>query len=259
DRQNLWRAIWRHGPSQGRGLGSTIVGTAQGTVSYQPQVDRHPQQGCRLTDATVKVHVLITLPEWRRARFAPESEIDYWKCVRGTVTVHELRHAQIWRETAEKLDREFGRLSGWMPCSQLGLEMKASADEIVGAGMRRQRQFDEEDYSRRRYDRCVEADEELIERRWPVRNASTATSLQIDSGRRRFADASASATKRAEPASEAGREPTTQSSMTAGDAGSNWGSGVPSDLASLALLVGGGLLAALGSLAFAMWVVPKDR
>ncbi len=150
--EDIWTAIRRFGPFI---QGKHAVGSAQGRLKWSGLSIARRGHTCRLEAHTVDVEVVMTLPEWWRARSAPADQLAYWQCIERTVTIHEKRHAEIWRETGEAIDRAFRRFDDWMPCDELRAAIGETGNRLFQEGARRQRVFDDEDRRRRRYEQCV--------------------------------------------------------------------------------------------------------
>ena len=150
DAASISQAIRRFGPEAGRT--HAIAATAAQT-SWTRTLQRGPS-GCKVKSIEVTMNVALALPTWQgRSRATPELQ-KYWDCVAKTVTTHEKRHAQIWRETGHKLDKELGELTDWMPCGQLDEQLKETADRIQSSARGRQSAFDDEERRRPRYEQC---------------------------------------------------------------------------------------------------------
>jgi predicted secreted Zn-dependent protease len=150
DSASLWQAIRRFGPEAG---GAHAIGTAGAKTSWTRTLQRGPL-GCKLKTIDVTMNVSLALPTWQgRSRAAPDLQ-KYWDCVAKTVTTHEKRHAQIWREAGHKLDTELNALTAWLPCGQLDEQLKETADRIQSEARGRQAAFDDEDRRRPRYEQC---------------------------------------------------------------------------------------------------------
>lgn len=150
--EDIWTAIRRYGPFI---QGKHAVGSAAGRLKWSDLSIARRGHVCRLEAHVVQVEVVMTLPEWWRARNAPDDQLTYWQCIERTVTVHEQRHAEIWRETAEAIDRAFRRLDDWMGCDELRAAIGETGNRLFQEGARRQREFDDADRRRRRYEQCV--------------------------------------------------------------------------------------------------------
>ncbi len=149
--EDIWTAIRRYGPFI---QGQHAVGSATGRLKWSDLSIARRGHDCRLERRAVSVSVVMTLPEWWRARSAPADQLDYWRCIERTVTIHEKRHAEIWRETAHAIDRALGRLDDWMPCDELRANIGATADRLYREGVSRQHGFDADDRRRQRYQQC---------------------------------------------------------------------------------------------------------
>ncbi len=149
--EDIWTAIRRYGPLV---QGKHAVGSASGQLNWSDLSIARRGGDCRLERHTVGVTVVMTLPEWWRAGRAPDDQRTYWQCIERTVTVHERRHAEIWRETAHAIDRALGRLDDWTPCNELRAAISTTANRLYQEGASRQRAFDDEDGRRRRYQQC---------------------------------------------------------------------------------------------------------
>lgn len=150
DGASIWQAIRRIGPEVG---GTHAIGTTGAKTSWTRTLQRGPL-GCKVKRIDVTMNVSLALPAWQgRSRAAPELQ-KYWDCVAKTVTTHEKRHAQIWREAGHKLDNELSTLTEWMPCGQLDEQLKETAERIQTEARGRQSAFDDEDRRRPRYEQC---------------------------------------------------------------------------------------------------------
>lgn len=147
----IWAALNRYGPLVD---GRAAIGAASAQLRWSDvRIERSPQ-GCRVPGAKVHVSVTLTLPDWERKRQASLAMQQYWASVEDTVTVHEQRHATIWRETGEKIDRGLRALSVWMPCEDFEQRIADATEAVYRDGRRRQRSFDEDDRRQRRYQMC---------------------------------------------------------------------------------------------------------
>lgn len=149
--EDIWTAIRRYGPFI---QGKHAVGSATGRLKWSDLSIARRGHDCRLERRSVSVSVVMTLPEWWRARSAPADQLDYWRCIERTVTIHEKRHAEIWRETGHAIDRALGRLDDWMPCDELRATIGDTADRLYQEGIRRQHGFDADERRRQRYQQC---------------------------------------------------------------------------------------------------------
>lgn len=147
----VWAALNRYGPLvDGRGA----IGAAKASIRWYDIKIRRTAQGCMVDSAKVHVGVKLILPEWERAwRVTPDMQ-SYWACVERTVTTHEQRHAEIWRETGERIDRGLRALSTPMACDELNVRIGETANRLYREGARRQLEFDEADRARPRYQMC---------------------------------------------------------------------------------------------------------
>ena len=147
---SIWQAIRRFGPEAG---GAHAIGTTAAKTSWTRTLQRGPL-GCKVKTIDVTMNVALALPTWQgRSRATPELQ-KYWDCVAKTVSTHEKRHAQIWRDSGHKLDTELSALTDWMPCGQLDEQLKETADRIQSDARGRQAAFDDEDRRRPRYEQC---------------------------------------------------------------------------------------------------------
>lgn len=147
----IWAALNRYGPLvDGRGA----IGAAQARIRWYDMRTKRSAKGCMLDSAKVHVSVTLILPEWERAwRTSPDMQ-QYWTCVERTVTTHEQRHAEIWRETGEHIERSLRALAVWMPCDELQLRIEDATNGLYKQGQRRQVEFDAADRRRPRYQLC---------------------------------------------------------------------------------------------------------
>lgn len=151
--EQIWQGIRRWGPTGGdMHSRSVIVGQAGGKVSWKWSYAQGGG-GCRVQRSDVFVAVVIRLPDWRYRAFASNEQKAYWDCIESTVTEHENRHAEIWRETGSEIDRAVSRLSA-SSCGELNAVINATGNRIHADGQARQRTFDVEDGKRGRYERC---------------------------------------------------------------------------------------------------------
>lgn len=148
----IWAALNRYGPLvDGRGA----IGAAQARIRWYDMRTKRSARGCMLDSAKVQVSVTLILPEWERAwRTSPDMQ-QYWACVERTVTTHEQRHAEIWRETGERIERSLQSLAAWMPCDELQLRIEDATNGHYKVGQRRQMEFDAADRRRPRYQLCA--------------------------------------------------------------------------------------------------------
>lgn len=149
--EEIWAAVRRYGPFV---RGQHGVGAASGRLNWSDLAIGHRGDRCRLEGHIVTMDVVMTLPEWRRVNDAPDDERSYWRCIERVLTAHEKRHAEIWRETADSVDRALRRLDDWMPCDDLRTAISETADRIYEDGAHRQRVFDADDRRLQRYKEC---------------------------------------------------------------------------------------------------------
>ena len=150
-RKAIWHGLRRNGP---RVDGQRALGSAMGVVRWQFDWARE-RGSCRIRRFRVFVDVEIILPKWRMEDVFPSQVNDYWQCVKRTVTRHENRHAEIWYETAYRIDKLIAtQLRGPLPCHNLKAHVDHKIDPVFQEGRRRQTQFDKADFARRRYAQC---------------------------------------------------------------------------------------------------------
>ncbi len=147
---DLWKSIGRFGPKLD---GSDAIGTTGGSVAWGPYKATRTPQGCVIKDLKVDVSVKILLPEWQLSYTGTPASQAFWDCVVRTVTIHENRHAEIWRETGDRIDRALLGL-GPIPCNDVKSRVDQVARAIHGEGRERQAAFDAEDKRKRRYEQC---------------------------------------------------------------------------------------------------------
>ncbi len=150
-RREMWDAIRDWGPSQN--LNSYIVGQAKPRIGYSYQL-RQRKGRCRFEKLDVTVGVVLRLPSWDLKDFAKPDLRRYFACVLRTVTVHEKRHAQIAYEAGERIEARFmSELNGGQ-CRGFAERAKSVYHEVLAEHGRRQADFDQRDYARRRYEKC---------------------------------------------------------------------------------------------------------
>lgn len=149
-RHDVREAIRMFGPMV---RGKEAIGSARGRIGTSYKFHRGVR-GCTITDALVKVNVVMRLPGWDLKASAKPDVRRYFGCFQRTVTVHEKRHGEIWRETGQAIEKAMFNELRDVPCKAF----KARATEIYNReyrrGRQRQRDFDTRDYKRNRYQRC---------------------------------------------------------------------------------------------------------
>jgi predicted secreted Zn-dependent protease len=150
-RREIWEAIRDWGPSQN--LSSYIVGQAKPRIGYSYRL-RQKGGRCRFETLDVSVGVVIRLPSWDLKGFAKPALQQYFGCILKTVTVHEQRHAQIAYEAGERIEARFRSELEGAQCSTFADRAKAIYHEVLEEHGRRQSDFDQRDYARRRYEKC---------------------------------------------------------------------------------------------------------
>lgn len=149
-RADVRQAIRTFGPLV---RGKEAIGSARGQIGTSYKFERSGGR-CTITDATVKVNVVMRLPSWEFDGSAKRDVRGYFGCFQRTVTVHEKRHGQIWRETGQAIEKSMYRELRDLPCNSFKSRAKHIYDREYRIGRQRQRTFDEEDYQRPRYQRC---------------------------------------------------------------------------------------------------------
>ena len=135
-------------------FGEHTIGTTTSKMSWQRRA-RVSGSECRLEKVDIGLSVLISVPEWSLRDYARPDQQRNWDCIERLVTVHEHRHAEIWRETAQHMHREMTALTQPMSCSDLDQSLIRTFNEIQMRGKRRQAAFDDEERTSGRYERCV--------------------------------------------------------------------------------------------------------
>jgi len=151
-REGIWNAIRRYGKTNHKSS-STVVGWANLAIGYRVEYEKRGSV-CRPTNVRVDVRAIINLPHWSFVHQASPDVRDYYSCVKETVTVHERRHGDIARKTGEELERRLIQRLDGIPCREHTDRAKAIYEAVLADGSRRQRQFDERDYARNRYQKC---------------------------------------------------------------------------------------------------------
>lgn len=145
----IWNNLRRYGP-----LAGAAIGAARGRLSWRYK-GRCSPKGCVVATARVSVDVTLMLPKWERSRTAAPAIRAYWTCVEETVTTHENRHAAIWRETGERIDRALHAMTDPVPSADFDDRVNEIANRLHREGVRRQAVFDEEDGRKPRYQLCA--------------------------------------------------------------------------------------------------------
>jgi predicted secreted Zn-dependent protease len=147
----LWKGLQRNGPFAHTGI---IVGTTKSNASLTRTVQQ-TAKGCLLKSAEVNMTLLVTLPAWSWRNSAPPEHQAYWDCVERTVTIHENRHVEIWKETAHGIDTTLSELTVPMPCADLNGRVTEVFNLLMQEGRARQATFDADDRKRQRYEKCL--------------------------------------------------------------------------------------------------------
>jgi predicted secreted Zn-dependent protease len=151
DADQLWKGLKRNGPFTHTG---TIVGTTKGHASVTRTVQQTPT-GCFLRSADVNVSLIVTLPAWSWRNNAPPEHQAYWDCVERTVTIHENRHVEIWKETAHRINATLQRMTDAMPCAEVTARVSDVFNRQMQDSRGRQATFDADDQKRQRYEACM--------------------------------------------------------------------------------------------------------
>lgn len=130
------------------------IGTTMSTMNWSRRAKVSGGE-CRLEKIEVKLAVAITVPAWPGRDFAPPEQQRHWDCVERTVTVHEHRHAEIWRETAQQMDRAMLTHTQPMACAELDQTLARTYKDIHNRGKQRQAAFDAEEKTNGRYEKCL--------------------------------------------------------------------------------------------------------
>ena len=149
-RSDVRQAIRTFGPLV---RGKEAIGSARGRIGTSYQFERSRGR-CTITDAAVSVNVVMRLPSWDFDRSAKPDVRRYFGCFQRTVTVHEKRHGEIWRETGQAIEAAMYKELRNLPCKSFKARAKHIYDREYRIGRQRQRSFDKRDYARPRYQRC---------------------------------------------------------------------------------------------------------
>lgn len=130
------------------------IGTTMSTMNWSRRA-KVSRGECRLEKIEVQLSIVITVPAWPGRTLAPPEQQRHWDCVERTVTVHEHRHAEIWRETAQQIDRAMLMHTQPMSCSELDQNLARTYTDIHNRGKQRQAAFDAEERTNGRYEKCL--------------------------------------------------------------------------------------------------------
>ncbi len=146
------RAMSSRGPYH-RGLKQRAWGTAQDHFKWQYEIKRDAKK-CSMSNLNIDVRVVLQLPQWLSKYASTDGAQDVFACVSQTVTTHENRHAQIWRETAHRMyDGAMSRMN-MTSCHNFRKRAYDLFLSLRNKGYQRQKVFDAADYKRPRYDKC---------------------------------------------------------------------------------------------------------
>ncbi|MGH1417230.1 MAG: DUF922 domain-containing protein [Hyphomicrobiaceae bacterium] len=150
--QDIYRAIKKWGPYSHR-KNTTVFGQAEGDFKWKYKVRRDGNL-CSISNLDINVHVELRLPEWLSKYASTDGAQEVFSCVSQTVTTHENRHAEIWRETANKMHRAAKAGLTRISCHKFEDRAGALLRNEYRSGSRRQAKFDTADYKRPRYQKC---------------------------------------------------------------------------------------------------------
>lgn len=154
--EEVWKGVERYGPYFAK-MGVHAIGlTELKQFEWKTRHLRSPL-GCRIEHFDLDMAVTVSLPEWWQPKDVTPEQVDFWKCVLDTVTVHEHRHVAIWRETGQQIDAAVRQMTDWFPCETLGRSVNATVNRVLNAGSRRQAAFDAGEYKKPRYQKCQQA------------------------------------------------------------------------------------------------------
>lgn len=139
DKKTVWNEMRRKIPKGG----GRHIGYTEYDITWSYDLDKGPG-GCRLTDLTVLVDIVIHLPKWSDAP-APDTEAGRdWDRFIKALTLHERGHADNAVRAAGEAEAAMLRAAGAADCRRLKSAIDAAGRKAVLEARRRDTRYDQE-------------------------------------------------------------------------------------------------------------------
>lgn len=138
--EELDKALSQHGPMM-NSTGSRHPGATKirfgGTVTYVKHGNR-----CAVGSAKVTLSTRLILPRWKNRRKANPDLGLVWDTLASDIKRHEERHAEIARNHARKLEKDFLSLRPEADCERMQARVARLSETAIQAHDRDQARFD---------------------------------------------------------------------------------------------------------------------
>ncbi|MBP1857027.1 DUF922 domain-containing Zn-dependent protease [Rhizobium herbae] len=138
--EELDKALSENGPLM-KGTGARHPGATRirfgGTVTYVKHGDR-----CAVGSAKVTLSTRLILPRWKNRRKASRDLGLVWDTLSSDIKRHEERHAEIARNHARKLERDFLALKPEPDCERMQARVARLSETAIEDHDRDQARFD---------------------------------------------------------------------------------------------------------------------
>lgn len=138
--EELDKALSQHGPMM-KSTGSRHPGATRikfgGSVTYVKRGDR-----CAVGKAEVTLNTKLILPRWKNRHRANRDLGLVWDTLSTDIKRHEERHAEIARNHARKLERDFMALRPEADCERMQARVARISETAIAAHDREQAAFD---------------------------------------------------------------------------------------------------------------------
>lgn len=133
------RELSRRGPLSG---GKRFDARTEWTVRWWFDVE--PEAGgCRVLRPRVDLHVLVTLPRWRREAEAPAELVERWERFLAALREHEQGHRAIGFAAADELQAMLFEQPAARDCAEARRRANRLGHEIVARRMRDNDRYDQ--------------------------------------------------------------------------------------------------------------------
>lgn len=145
--QQIFRDFQRKSPIKAKGELDATLGVA--AIKLTPEVEYETLgSDCRVSDANVRADVVIHLPRWANYKKADKIAKLSWDKLFSDIKTHELMHAKIAKDHAERIEKKLRSLDSYKDCDALDASLRRISAKLLAKHDREQREFDETEYKR---------------------------------------------------------------------------------------------------------------
>lgn len=145
--QQIFRDFQKRSPIKAKGKFDATLGVA--AIKLTPEVEYEIKgKRCHVQDARVTADVVIHLPDWVNYQEADNIGKLSWDKLFSDIKAHELQHAAIAKDYANRIQKRIKRSFSRGNCDKLEAVLKKTSSRLLAKHDRAQRRFDEKEYGR---------------------------------------------------------------------------------------------------------------